>query len=314
MSVEQKPLAWLPHSIAEASLTAPPGGDDKDLPAAWAHLLHKLERAGQIVQSDPASRNGVDLASGMRHLLVLLAAGIDEALRFDPDPILSVQRASTNDVITWGMECPDCIYTRASLRAGESYRLFGNRGTARYVGLQTMDGIVSTANELVDELELDADGNFEVILSPDKREGNWMQIEGDHPTLTVRHFFYDWDTEVQSSLRIERLSEAVEPEKTPVSSDVRVSRQLVALGDFVHDNLQFFLQFGAQRRRMVSFLRLTAPRWAQPRRTNPSSAVGNSVPMRRSFSKLNRLKAFTGVTRSGIRGGRPSITGDISPA
>jgi hypothetical protein len=243
VSVEQTPLAWLPHSIVEASLTDAPGGD-VGLSVAWAHLLGKLERAAQIVQSDPASRNAVDLASGMRHLLVLLATGADEALRFDPDPILSVQRASTNDIITWGMECPDCIYTRAMLRSGESYRLFGNRGTARYVGLQTMDGIVSTANELVDELEVDADGNFEVILSRDERDGNWMRIAGDAPTLTVRHFFYDWDSEVQSSLRIERLGGAVERTKAPASPDVLVSRQLVALGDFVHDNLQFFLQFG----------------------------------------------------------------------
>ena len=47
----------------------------------------------------------------------------------------------------------------ASLRGGETYRLFGNRGTARYVGLQTMDGIAATANCLVDELDVDADGN-----------------------------------------------------------------------------------------------------------------------------------------------------------
>jgi hypothetical protein len=242
--VEQKPLAWLPHSIAEASLTGNPGADDIGLSAAWAHLLSKLKRAAQVVQSDPASRNGVDIAAGMRHLLVLLATGVDEALRFDPDQILSVQRANTDDMITWGMECPDCIYTRAVLRGGESYRLFGNRGTARYVGLQTMDGIVSTANELVDELEMDDDGNFEMILSRDERDGNWMRIAGDHPTLTVRHFFYDWDTEVPSSLRIERLGDAVMHKKASVSPDVLVSRQLVALGDFVHDNLQFFLQFG----------------------------------------------------------------------
>jgi hypothetical protein len=241
--VEQTPLAWLPHSIVEASLTDAPGGD-VGLSAAWAHLLGKLERAAQVVQSDPASRNAADLASGMRHLLVLLATGADEALRFDPEPILSVQRASTNDIITWGMECPDCVYTRAALHGGESYRLFGNRGTARYVGLQTMDGIVSTANELVDELEVDADGNFEVILSRNERDGNWMRIEGDAPTLTVRHFFYDWDSEVRSSLRIERLGDAVERTKANASADVLVSRQLVALGDFVHDNLQFFLQFG----------------------------------------------------------------------
>src|SRR5262249_23696013 len=177
--------------------------------------------------------------------LVLLAAGVDEALRFDPDPILCVQRTSTDDIVTWGMECPDCLYTRATMRGGESYRLFGNRGTARYVGLQTMNGITSTANELVDELDVDADGDFEVVLSADERDGNWMRIEGDHPTLTVRHFFYDWDHEVPSSLHIERIGDRAGTDTPTVDLSNAVSRQLAALGDFVHDNLTFFLQFGA---------------------------------------------------------------------
>lgn len=72
-----------------------------------------------------------------------------------------------------------------------------------------------------------------------------MRIEGDHPTLTVRHFFYDWDTEVASSLRIERVGEAVETTSPSVDPDTLVSRQITALGDFVADNLAFFLQFGA---------------------------------------------------------------------
>jgi hypothetical protein len=237
-------MAWLPHSIAEASTEAPAGGD-VGLPAAWSHLMHQLDAAARIVESDAASRNRVDLAAGMRHLLVLLATGLDEALRFDPDPILRVQRASTNDILTWGMECPDCLYTRATMRGGESYRLSGNRGTARYVGLQTMNGIASTSNALVDELVTDGDGNFEVVLSADQHDGNWMPIDGAHPTLTVRHFFYDWDTETPSSLRIERIGDPVRHEAVDVDSDVLVSRQLVALGDFVHDNLDFFLQFGA---------------------------------------------------------------------
>jgi hypothetical protein len=237
-------MAWLPHSIAEASTEAPTGGD-VGLAAAWSHLMQQLNAAARVVESDAASRNRVDLAAGMRHLLVLLATGLDEALRFDPDPILRVQRASTNDILTWGMECPDCLYTRATMRGGESYRLSGNRGTARYVGLQTMNGIASTANALVDELVTDGDGNFEVVLSADEHDGNWMPIDGAHPTLTVRHFFYDWDTETPSSLRIERIGDPVRHEAVDVDSDVVVSRQLVALGDFVHDNLDFFLQFGA---------------------------------------------------------------------
>ena len=240
-------MAWLPFSIAEAAL-AGSDGDDVDLAQAWSYLQERLGEAAQVVASDPVSRNRVDLAAGMRHLLVLLTAGIDEVLRFDPQPVLGVQRTSTDDIVSWGMECPDCIYTRAVLRGGESYRLFGNRGTARYVGLQTMNGIVATANELVDELDVDADGNFEVVLSSSERPedaSNWMRIEGDHPTLTVRHFFYDWDTEVASSLHIERLGDALDSNGDSLDPAVAVSRQLVALGDFVHDNLAFFLQFGA---------------------------------------------------------------------
>jgi hypothetical protein len=246
VSDPKNPMAWLPFAITEAALSA--SSDDADLTAAWSYLQDRLREAAQIVESDAASRSRVDLAAGMRHLLVLLAAGIDEVLRFDGDPILCVRRTSTDDLVTWGMECPDCVYTCAGLHGGQSYRLYGNRGTARYVGLQTMNGIVATANELVDELEVDDEGNFEVLLSPAKpagHAGNWMRIEGDHPTLTVRHFFYDWDSEVASSLHIERLGDTVGSNGAAVDPDVAVSRQLIALGDFVRDNLAFFLQFGA---------------------------------------------------------------------
>lgn len=237
-------MAWLPFSIAEASLSGDADPHERDAAQAWSYLLERLKAAGDIVGSHPVSRTPIDRASGMRHLLVLLAAGVDAALRVDPDPILAVGATSTDDVITWGMECPDGLYTGAALSGGQSYRLFGNRGTARYVGLQTMNGIASTCNALVDELEVDADGNFEVILSADEREGNWMSIEGEHPTLTVRHFFYDWDTETSSSLQIERIGASADVPDRIVDPRLAVSRQLVALGDFVHANLQFFLDFG----------------------------------------------------------------------
>lgn len=227
---------------------SPGAAGNPDVLAAWSRLLARLGEAADTVDSSRANRTRIDVAAGIRHLLVLLTAGIDEALRFDPDPALRVQRTSTDDIVTWGMECPDCLYTRATLRGGESYRLFGNRGTARYVGLQTMNGITATANELVDELETDSDGNFEVVLSASEapgREGNWMRIAGEHPTLTVRHFFYDWDTEVASSLRIERLGDPIRTAARPVDPYSAVTRQLIALGDFVVDNLAFFLQFGS---------------------------------------------------------------------
>ena len=240
----KNPMAWLPHSIAEAALSTG-DGEVPDLAAAWAHLQERLSAAEQLVRSTPVNKNRLDYGSGMRHLMVLLTVGTDMALRADPDPVLAVNRASMDDIVTWGLECPDCVYLNASLRAGETYRLFGNRGTARYVGLQTMDGIAATFNCLVDDLEVGADGSFEAILSADEHDGNWLRLTGDHPTLTVRNFLYDWDTEVPASLRIERIGDEVAPAARSVELDVSVSRQLHALGDFVYDNLKFFLDFGA---------------------------------------------------------------------
>jgi hypothetical protein len=240
----KNPMAWLPHSIAEAALSTV-DSNAPDLSGAWAHLQERLSAAEQLVRSTPVNKNRLDYGSGMRHLMVLLAVGTDMALRVDPDPVLAVNRASMDDIVTWGLECPDCVYMTASLRAGETYRLFGNRGTARYVGLQTMDGIAATSNYLVDDLEVDADGSFEAILSADEHDGNWLRLTGDHPTLTVRNFLYDWDTEVLAALSIERVGDEVAPGAGSVELDASVSRQLHALGDFVYDNLKFFLDFGA---------------------------------------------------------------------
>ena len=239
----KSPLAWLPHSIAEATLTA--NAVDGDLAHAWAYLQERLTEAQQLVMSTPVNKNTIDCAAGMRHLMVLLAVGTDMALRADPDPVLAINRASMDDIITWGLECPDCVYMNASLRAGETYRLFGKRGTARYVGLQTMDGIASIANCLVDDLDVAPDGSFEAVLSADEHDGNWLRLAGEHPTLTVRNFFYNWDTETPAALKIERVGAVNRPDSENVDPIASVASALHALGDFVYDNLKFFLDFGA---------------------------------------------------------------------
>ena len=245
MADRDKPMAWLPFSIAEASMSGGPDEDQLDLPQAWSYLTERLTSSAAIVESDPVSRNRIDLAAGMRHLLVLLAAGIDTALRVDPDPILGVQSHQHRRHHHLGDGVPGRLVHR--IGAARRRELPAVRQPRHRPLRRTADDErhrLRRRNALVDELEVDADGNFEVILSADERSGNWMRIEGEHPTLTVRHFFYDWDTEVPSSLQIERIGGSAHAKDRSVDRDVAVSRQLVALGDFVHDNLKFFLDFG----------------------------------------------------------------------
>jgi len=236
--------SWMPHSVSEAARAGGATADDLVSGRAWSHLLDGLRQASGVVLSDDVPRNPTDMAAGFRHLLVLLGLGLDQALRAQSEPVLAVTPSGVDNVFKWGMDCPDCIYTGAPLRGGESYRLWGNRGSARYVGLQSMAGMASSANVLLDELDLGPSGEGELVLSTEEHEGNWLPIAENATILVVRHFFYDWDTEVATTLNIERIGKAKEREARPDEDPrAQMARQLIALGDFVVANLEFFLQF-----------------------------------------------------------------------
>ena len=174
--------SWMPHSVSEAARAGDATVEDLESGRAWSHLLDSLRQASGVVLSDDVPRNAADMAAGFRHLLVLLGTGLDQALRAESDPVLAVRPSGVDSVYKWGMDCPDCIYTGAPLRGGEIYRLWGNRGSARYVGLQSMAGMASSANVLLDELELGPHGEVELILAEDFQEGNWLPTAGDATT------------------------------------------------------------------------------------------------------------------------------------
>ena len=234
--------AWLPFSVSEAATAGTATSQDLESGFAWNHLLETMKRASEVVRSDSVLQAPVDMTSGFRHLLVLLGVGIDELLRRGLDTVPAVKPSAMDAAFKWGMECPDCIYVGSALTGRESYRLWGKRGSARYVGLQIMTGMASTFNALLDDFELGPDGEFEVILSTERHNGNWVPLDENATMLVVRHFFYDWEHEVAADLSIAPLSGRV-PATMAAPGDPRaaMARQLIALGDFLEENLTFFL-------------------------------------------------------------------------
>lgn len=241
--------AWLPFSVSEAATAGDASGGDLESGAAWRHLLETLQRTGDVVLNESATLSETDMASGFRHLLVLLGIGVDELLRRGLNRVPAVKPASTDSAYKWGMECPDCIYIGASLKRGQSYRLSGTRGSARYVGLQAMSGMASTSNALIDEFELGPNGEFDIVLSTEPHEGNWLRIDEGATNLVVRHFFYDWEHEDSVTMSIEPIggpeeaAQASSAERVTDDPRAAMARQVIALGDFVEDNLRFFLSF-----------------------------------------------------------------------
>ncbi len=234
--------AWLPFSVSEAASAGDATSQALESGEAWNHLLEALKRVGEVVLSDDVPHGPADRASGFRHLLVLLGVGIDELLRRGLDRIPAVKPSGMDAAYKWGMECPDCIYLGSALKGHETYRLWGTRGSARYVGLQVMSGMASSFNALVDDFDLGPDGEFEIMLSAEPQEGNWIPLDEHASRLVVRHFFYDWEHEVPATLSIEPLSgQAPTAESTPGDPRTALARQVIALGDFLEDNLRFFM-------------------------------------------------------------------------
>ena len=233
--------AWFPATVGGAATRGTATDDDLYTGAAWQALLDGLARVGEVFRSERVPSGPAEQASGYRHLLVLLALAIDEALRpSDPrDPHFAP--ANVDAVLKWGMDCPDAAYTGCALLPDATYRLRGQRGTVRYLGFQVMSGIESSANVVADDLDIAPDGSFEIVLSPDEQPGNWMPTPERASSLVVRQFFYDWNHEDPARLDMECVGPA--PARTgpaPVTP-AGVARQLVAIGEFLQSSISFWL-------------------------------------------------------------------------
>ena len=227
-----------------------------------------------VLRSDRSPAEETDQAAGYRHLLVLLALGIDEALRSLATPTPYFAPANVDNVLKWGMDCPDAAYTGAAIRATPPIVVRGQRYTVRYLGFQVMSGIENSGNVVADDLEHRPRRTLRDRAVGHRAPG---QLDGRCPTgrssLVVRQFFYDWDRGDggRAVHRVHRpparLGRAAVPE--PLSAG-GVARQLVALGAFLEASIAFWLDVEeAGRAQGVNFFRRPppSPPWGRRPRT-----------------------------------------------
>jgi hypothetical protein len=243
---------WAPASVRSAYGSRTADAEDLRSGGAWERMLDSLARTGAVLQSDRAPGEDLDRAAGYRHLLVLLALGIDEALRPSDPYRPRFAPANVDNVLKWGMDCPDAAYTGASLRGDATYVIRGRRNSVRYLGFQVMGGMENTGNVVADDLDMDGDGRFELVLSASPHPGNWMGLTEGSSSLVVRQFFYDWTEETAAELSIECTGRrsATDADLAPAPLSVAgVGAQLQALGEFVEASVEFWLDIEEAGRR-----------------------------------------------------------------
>jgi len=228
--------SWWPGNIDRARLT-----DRYDNPglvdgAVWDEFCGWLRRSRDVVLRPDVPDAPLDRAEGFRHLLVLMHLGISQALtRTDPfHPTLG--QVSRTDVFKFGLDCPDAAYRGCAIRGDLTYRVTGNVGTVHYLSFQVNEGMQNLGNLRGDELELGPDRGFELVIGPDRHEGNWLRTPPGVDALTVRQFFYDWETEQPATLAIERTGGRRPRDDLDTVTPDRVARQLRAIGEWVYAN------------------------------------------------------------------------------
>jgi hypothetical protein len=102
----------------------------------------------------------------------------------------------------------------------------------------------NTGNVVADDLEMDDEGRFELVLSAEEHPGNWMPLDERSSSLVVRQFFYDWTAEEAADLTIEctgRPATTVRPVVPAPLSPAGVGGQLRAIGEYIEASVEFWL-------------------------------------------------------------------------
>ena len=90
-----------------------------------------------------------------------------------------------------------------------TYRVFGQRGTVDFMGFQVFDNPYGGPSALdSDDLQVNADGSWELFLSPARQPGNWLPTTPSSTQLVIRLTFADWEEELEGSIQVEVLGGA----------------------------------------------------------------------------------------------------------
>ena len=179
---------------------------------SWDEFCDTLKAAGASLNFPGAPRDAFNQAEGYRYLTRLTRAGL-MAFVEHADPRAPVLHRVAHETVKLGADNPDNYYQTAAVSGAYEYRITGRRNTVTYLGFGTQAGHYGQGGGLpptgyieAGELEMDADGGFELVLSTEPREGNWLPMTPETGTLIVRQTFLDRDTEIPAELHIERIA------------------------------------------------------------------------------------------------------------
>jgi hypothetical protein len=215
--------------------------------AGWDELIERLRtlpgrmlaKLPEDLRRDPQVQQEIG-----RLALEALASSALGPLAGDADhPAFVTQIGQALNV---GQPNADTVYRVAWIAPDGTYRLRGKRGALRMFNISQAppsphepgfrpEGGARPAHDF-NALAVDAEGGFDVILSPERpagHAGDWWKLEPTTNKLLMRMVGADWAGEAQPTVSIERLDRPVSRPR-PAAADLEAQlRRLPAAVDFI---------------------------------------------------------------------------------
>jgi hypothetical protein len=185
----------------------------------------------------------VTAAEGYRFLTHLVAAGCEHHLEGDPERPCFTRIVSPSRKVLG--DNPDALYYWTRIDGRRTYRVRGAIDGATYTSFTvhavdptggSMERVVSDVND--GQFTIAPDGTYELILSPDRHDGNWIPTAADATSVITRHYFerpvsIAADPQAGVRLRIDTVDPAAPP---PPWSDAALADGLERVARYVRAN------------------------------------------------------------------------------
>ena len=193
--------------------------NDTALRDGWLAFCDRIKQAADHVFKDESGASDGERTNAFRYLTQNLSQAFDIFLenRDDRYPNLHAFCGPTRKL---GADNPDCIYLQSWINDHDTYKVSGNRGTAKMFNiavqgvwtgsLQEPFGDTPVDNIFGEELSTDWNGDFTLWISPEPHPGNWIESRPGVRKIFYRQYFDHWD-EIPATFRIERIGDGAEP-------------------------------------------------------------------------------------------------------
>jgi len=180
--------------------------------SAWSEFCDALKRSGEQVLRSDTPADPLTRAEGFRYLTRLLRLSLEKNIEFS-NPGFPQFYSLSHETAKIGNDNPDNFYQNCEISGQYDYRITGHRGTVPYLSIETKAGsygstgtMAPTGHIELEDLNIAADGTFELIVSTTPHEGNWLPMTADSDNLLVRQTFFDRANEQRANLQIECLN------------------------------------------------------------------------------------------------------------